>query len=86
MVQTAVYPVDTHVSKEQETSNAQEHPRSAWNTNQWAHGPQSDWLFYNLFQQKQKYLIDGYYQLTSSLSIVSWTVFQVTIVSPREEA
>lgn len=29
MVQTAVYPVDTHVSKEQETSNAQEHPRSA---------------------------------------------------------
>lgn len=29
MVQEPVYPVDTHVSKEQETSDAQEHPRPA---------------------------------------------------------
>lgn len=30
MVHEAMYPVNTHVSKEQETDNAQEHPRPAW--------------------------------------------------------
>lgn len=30
MVHEAMYPVNTHVSKEQETANAQEHPRPAW--------------------------------------------------------
>lgn len=29
MVQEPVYPVDTHVCEEQETSDAQEHPRPA---------------------------------------------------------
>lgn len=29
VMQEPVYPVDTHISKEQETSNAQEYPRPA---------------------------------------------------------
>lgn len=35
-----MYPVNTHVSEEQETNNAQEHPRPAWEQWQWDHAYQ----------------------------------------------